>query len=626
VKVKVNMSSRLHYAKASSSRDRSGKPTAARVCADARGLATDSPAAAQRKKDHLPDYRSFSGGRGNVRVTYTTRSESDVNTGTYEPANGANEQSKFLRYDNAKTINATLFDRTNGASTGYSQRLNGSANEKYGLARSLSVVPGDVVSAEVYAKYVDTNSSNWNAALTTLMGQIASGTAGVVVDGINYASSTSTFPAVYPNLMTKTDNGAPKAYLNWLVFDRNYVFLDGGFKQISTVARETGTDVAHEYLASPKITITQPGYVYIYISNENATNVEVYFDDFRVAQAQNANVIQAGNYYLFGMQFQEYQKEGSVNNLYKFGDNEEQEAMGLGWLDHGARMSMPEIGRWFNIDASSERYYDFSPYSYAINNPLLIVDPDGNDVIPIDGGVRFTGNDAISMFKMFQSATSQFVNNEFEEGRATQRITSFDFSAKWTLNSVDKRGKGQFADKYRFTLSISMRMTAEINYFSYRTGHYSFFGANYSLSWSQNFFAYARSKQIDYDFVKVYYTPNPHVPEYSYWKDLAVGALASEKSMIIKGGNKSLVANIYQIGIGYNPFGVKSFTKAFNVNVPDFSIDPKYIWQSREEWNNEYDSQIDRLKGIYRELSDDDGSPSLPRFKKGLPKFRRWKK
>jgi hypothetical protein len=128
-----------------------------------------------------------------------------------------------------------------------------SLNEKYGLARSISVMPGDVINAEVYAKYVDPNSGNWNAALTALMNNIASSASGVVIDGANYAASTSTFPANYPGLVTKTDNGAPKAYLNWLVFDRNFVFITGGFRQISTAGREIGNDVAHERLASPNI-------------------------------------------------------------------------------------------------------------------------------------------------------------------------------------------------------------------------------------------------------------------------------------------------------------------------------------------------------------------------------------
>ncbi len=74
-------------------------------------------------KDHL----------GNVRTTFTTKPSSEANTATLETVNAPSEQSKFLRYDNAKRIFATLFDHTNGTAPGYSERLNGSANEKFGF-------------------------------------------------------------------------------------------------------------------------------------------------------------------------------------------------------------------------------------------------------------------------------------------------------------------------------------------------------------------------------------------------------------------------------------------------------------------------------------------------------------
>jgi hypothetical protein len=33
-----------------------------------------------------------------------------------------------------------------------------------------------------------------------------------------------------------------------------------------------------------------------------------------------------------------------------------------------------------NMDAMAEKYYDWSPYNYAINNPVNVIDPDGNDI------------------------------------------------------------------------------------------------------------------------------------------------------------------------------------------------------------------------------------------------------
>jgi len=70
-----------------------------------------------------------------------------------------------------------LFDQTQQGDTNYSARLNGTASEQTGLAKSLSVMPGDVINAEVYAKYLDTNQANWSAAVTNLITSIANGTA-----------------------------------------------------------------------------------------------------------------------------------------------------------------------------------------------------------------------------------------------------------------------------------------------------------------------------------------------------------------------------------------------------------------------------------------------------------------
>jgi hypothetical protein len=58
--------------------------------------------------------------------------------------------------------------------------------------------------------------------------------------------------------------------------------------------------VPHELLASPGITITQPGYVYIYLSNENATPVDVYFDDFKFIHSRS-NIVAGADYYPFGL-------------------------------------------------------------------------------------------------------------------------------------------------------------------------------------------------------------------------------------------------------------------------------------------------------------------------------------
>lgn len=48
--------------------------------------------------------------------------------------------------------------------------------------------------------------------------------------------------------------------------------------------------------------------------------------------------------------------------------------------DFGWRMYDPTIARWNKIDNHAENYYSYSPYNFVINNPVNVIDPDGNDI------------------------------------------------------------------------------------------------------------------------------------------------------------------------------------------------------------------------------------------------------
>ncbi len=65
--------------------------------------------------------------------------------------------------------------------------------------------------------------------------------------------------------------------------------------------------------------------------------------------------------------------QGSYKN-YKFSAKELQET---GMYDFGARMYMPDLGRWGVVDPLAEIMRSHSPYNYAYNNPVNFVDPDG---------------------------------------------------------------------------------------------------------------------------------------------------------------------------------------------------------------------------------------------------------
>jgi hypothetical protein len=41
----------------------------------------------------------------------------------------------------------------------------------------------------------------------------------------------------------------------------------------------------------------------------------------------------------------------------------------------------PQLGRFHTLDAFAEKYYQITPYAYALNDPIKFIDIDGNDVI-----------------------------------------------------------------------------------------------------------------------------------------------------------------------------------------------------------------------------------------------------
>ena len=200
---------------------------------------------------------------------------------------------------------------------------------------------------------------------------------------------------------------------------------DAAGRKLRTVHFLEGDSVTTDYCGNvvyengvPQILLTEVGYVsltdgqyHYYLKDHQGNN--------RVVVDEEGAVEEVNDYYAFGGLMSTSSRQ-SVQP-YKYNGKELDRKGGLDWYDYGARYYDAALGRWHVVDPMSEKYYGVSPYLYCVNNPILLVDPNG--MWPTWRGIRNGLNNALNTTLSFANGAVRAVTDNILLGSTSLRET-----------------------------------------------------------------------------------------------------------------------------------------------------------------------------------------------------------
>ena len=77
------------------------------------------------------------------------------------------------------------------------------------------------------------------------------------------------------------------------------------------------------------------------------------------------------------------QRTGSFSSMYTFSAKERDSETGLSYF--GSRYYSSDLSIWLSVDPMAGKYPSLSPYTYCADNPVKLVDPNGEEIVGTDG-------------------------------------------------------------------------------------------------------------------------------------------------------------------------------------------------------------------------------------------------
>ncbi|WP_051890669.1 DUF6443 domain-containing protein [Chryseobacterium vrystaatense] len=154
---------------------------------------------------------------------------------------------------------------------------------------------------------------------------------------------------------------------------------------------------------------------YIYHYQDHVGNIRLAY--YRGSNNE-AIIDRETNYYPFGMEYEGFQGVNTQLQSYTYGYNGKEKQKETGWNDYGARMYMADLGRWGVVDPLAETSRRWSTYTYAYNNPIRFIDPDGMQ----NYDVIMSGNLKDKAFEQLQAKAGNLDLQMNSKGKVTASI------------------------------------------------------------------------------------------------------------------------------------------------------------------------------------------------------------
>ncbi|MDX9697645.1 MAG: RHS repeat-associated core domain-containing protein [Bacteroidales bacterium] len=139
----------------------------------------------------------------------------------------------------------------------------------------------------------------------------------------------------------------------------------------------------------------------------------------------SGQAIQHLHYLPFGEDWVD-QRNSSWNAPYTFSGKEKDVETGYGYF--GARYYDSGLSIWLSVDPMSDKYPNMSPYNYCANNPVKLIDPNGEGPIDRVAAARLFLGDKYKQ-EMFTSLRTGFSDKAMEYQDCSElvcRVLAFD--------------------------------------------------------------------------------------------------------------------------------------------------------------------------------------------------------